>query len=665
MKKLLSYIGACALLLGVASCTPQELKEYLDSEDGKEQTPGGDEKPGEEEPAPASDITALYFLEDNVPLYIKESKYIEPIIETKGKADKIAVNWSSSDPTVASVSGEGVVTGLKAGEVKIVVSATGKEEVRGQYTLVVTKYDPSEGLDAMIDWIKKFNVDIDNVHCSASYIHNLIMLSEVRGDNICLSGHTTDPMFGALTFSDDPASHRTTSFWKISYAIIDLANEAIYYLDPPSGEDKFYVGCAYFFRAFAHFNLVKLFAVPYGLGANGTGVPLRLETGEKEATVGEVYDSIEADLKKAASLMEGAYGDDHFKGCPSDAAAKALLSRAYLYMEKYDQCAELCNELLGTNPEPFLDSDLAGYPANTQTSTETIWCSANSNWNGDFTGIDERILLGAWYYTTDYLGGHGWAEMNWSDPLLDLIGRYPQDKRFQAYFEQFHPLGDGLLAARWPIDTADQVYPHWEDRCAYDIEALPDENHPISVWVGDKDYTIRKETVNGYPCYYTLENDKKTPVHFCDNYANNDGSRNTYPIFMMKKFSGQDNWRSFVNASSPVILRWAEVILNRAEANAHLGKNQEALSDVNIIRARAGLTGDARITLSNYAGQGYSSVLDVVLDERRMELCFEGHRATDLLRNKKDLDRRYAGFHPWEVIPYNDSRYPYPRPENQ
>ena len=112
MKKLLSYIGVCSLLLGMTSCTPQELKEYLDSEDGKEQTPGGDEKPGEEEPASASDITALYFLVDNVPLYIKESKYVEPIIETKGKADKIALSWSSSDPTIASVSGEGVVSGL-------------------------------------------------------------------------------------------------------------------------------------------------------------------------------------------------------------------------------------------------------------------------------------------------------------------------------------------------------------------------------------------------------------------------------------------------------------------------------------------------------------------------------------------------------------------------
>lgn len=684
MKILFSYIILFQLLV-LASCTPQELKEYIDSKDGKEQTPSGEEQGDKEqhsdgEQVPASDITALYFLEDNVPLYIKESKYIEPVIETKGKADKIAIIWSSSNPTIASVSEEGIVTGLKAGQVKIIVSAKGKEEIRGQYTLVITKYDALEGNLQMYDWLKKWNVDLDNytIHSTQSYVHNLIMLSEVRGDNICLSGPTTDPMFGALTLSDDPASHRTISFWKISYIILDLANKSIRFLDSALKDDRFLIGEAYFFRAFAHFNLVKLFAPPYSHGASGAGIPLMLETGEKEATIGEVYDSIVEDLKNAATLLEGYQYQS--KGGVSVTAAKALLTRVYLYMEKYNECAHLCDELLGADPESLLDNNLAGYPAHTWTSQETIWSIVNNDDPfsslyifecSDWFSVKELSLLGSWYYTSDYLGGHGWAEMYWSDPLLDLFGRYPQDKRFQAYFEQFHPLGDGRLAARWPIEAADQTHPHREYRCAYDIEKLPDEDHPISVSVNikedSKSYSIWKEMLNGYPYYYTSEGNEgeKIPVRFCKNYSKKDGSRNTFPIFMMKKYSGQVNHESYVNASSPVLLRWAEVILNRAEANAHIGKDQEALNDVNIIRRRAGLDGDAQMTLGNYAGRGYGSVLEVVLDERRMELCFEGHRAADLLRNKKDLDRRFAGYHTWEVIPFNDSRFPYPRPESQ
>ena len=65
------------------------------------------------------------------------------------------------------------------------------------------------------------------------------------------------------------------------------------------------------------------------------------------------------------------------------------------------------------------------------------------------------------------------------------------------------------------------------------------------------------------------------------------------------------------------------------------------------------------------AERGYDDVLDVVLDERRMELCFEGFRVLDLKRNRRDIDRRYAGRQMWEVVPYSDPRlcYQIPRAE--
>ena len=50
------------------------------------------------------------------------------------------------------------------------------------------------------------------------------------------------------------------------------------------------------------------------------------------------------------------------------------------------------------------------------------------------------------------------------------------------------------------------------------------------------------------------------------------------------------------------------------------------------LRRRAGLSEEALYTLDNYREAGYSSVLDVVLDERRLELCFEGQRWYDLVR---------------------------------
>ena len=46
----------------------------------------------------------------------------------------------------------------------------------------------------------------------------------------------------------------------------------------------------------------------------------------------------------------------------------------------------------------------------------------------------------------------------------------------------------------------------------------------------------------------------------------------------------------------------------------------------------------------------------MVLDERRMELCFEGHRYFDVFRNRKDMDRRYVGFHEFGTIKWTDPR---------
>ena len=77
---------------------------------------------------------------------------------------------------------------------------------------------------------------------------------------------------------------------------------------------------------------------------------------------------------------------------------------------------------------------------------------------------------------------------------------------------------------------------------------------------------------------------------------------------------------------------------------------------MNTIRKRAGLTGDALMTTSNIKARGYDSALSCVLDERRRELCYEGHSAFDSFRNNLPLDRRFVGCHDWEIIQPNDPR---------
>jgi starch-binding outer membrane protein, SusD/RagB family len=87
----------------------------------------------------------------------------------------------------------------------------------------------------------------------------------------------------------------------------------------------------------------------------------------------------------------------------------------------------------------------------------------------------------------------------------------------------------------------------------------------------------------------------------------------------------------------------AEMYLNRAEANAKLGSDVTAIEDVNLIRQRAGLSGSALYTVNDL--KGHNSVLEVVLEERRLELAFEGQRPFDLYRNNLPMVRAYPGFH--------------------
>ncbi len=91
-------------------------------------------------------------------------------------------------------------------------------------------------------------------------------------------------------------------------------------------------------------------------------------------------------------------------------------------------------------------------------------------------------------------------------------------------------------------------------------------------------------------------------------------------------------------------LRLADIILIKAEAEACLGNLSESAKLVNQIRQRAKLD-----NLTSDRTSSKSSMLDAVLNERRLELAFEGERWYDLCRNDKlestlnDIDSRDTG----------------------
>jgi hypothetical protein len=103
-----------------------------------------------------------------------------------------------------------------------------------------------------------------------------------------------------------------------------------------------------------------------------------------------------------------------------------------------------------------------------------------------------------------------------------------------------------------------------------------------------------------------------------------------------------------------IVLRLAEVYLIRAEARAQQDKLSDALTDLNIIRHRAGL---ASITAATK-----SSAIQAIMQERQTELFAEwGHRWLDLKRTGKANDVlsvfKGAGWQPADAL------YPVPRAE--
>lgn len=493
------------------------------------------------------------------------------------------------------------------------------------------------------------------------YVRHLFQMTEFRGDNVCLSGETSDPLCQEIRLNDFGSQKNIYYTWWCAYKIIYAANsniEALEKVSDPTDSDNQLLGENYFFRAIGHFQLMTIFAPQYVLGRDNLGVVIRTSTDCSEthrSTVGDCYDQIVKDFLKAAELMKSDSNARGDKGFVSYNAARGMLTRVYLTMGKYQECLDLCNEMLGTNPAANLDPDLSNLYANARTSKETLWCIAHTA-----TDNQQRGSIGSMYFSTNGTGGVGWGEMYWSDPLIELFLRYPGDKRFDTHFSLYGATNDGKKMVHWPISDGTNNF----RGNAVVTDLTPNASGNVTFTYSGTSYTATKKSKpgvnNGYPQYFINYGGTETQVFVRDNTDKIAGIRFTYPQYYMSKYSWQDNEPML---SSPQVIRWGEIVLNRAEAEAKLGKTEEAIKDVNVIRKRAGIH-----EWSNFAEcqtHEYTDIIDVVLDERRMELCFEGQRAYDLIRNNRPIDRRFAGVQPWEVVQPNDPRLPYQLPDDE
>lgn len=448
------------------------------------------------------------------------------------------------------------------------------------------------------------------------------------GDEINLSGTTTDSMMGFYDLVRNSNGARQSSIWTQSYQAIFTLNSIINNLESGrSKETDHLLGEAHYLRGLTNFFLLQTFSKQYVFGRSNPGIPLKKTTEEGEvptrSTVGESYDFVVEDLLKAEKLMQD---DDINKIKATQPAAQALLARVYLYMGNNAKAFEYANTVINSGKYALLPKEsLPKYPTFTpETNSETIFA-----FRFDQTNYSDWYGLSSMFAT---INGVGWGEMYVSDKYIQHIQKFPQDVRNNFIVPDYKLTNNKKVPTVYWTEFNETAKTYQYKIYNANVDAA---GNYISFVKDGNTYTIQTETLDyggaPYKKDYAMINGMKQ--YLTKEYQMN--SRNGYPKYFMYKNSLQEG---IDHLYSPIISRLAEMYLIRAEVYAKQNNMEAALADVNLIRSRAGAPEFTMLP----AGK---TILDIVLEERWLELAYEGNRKFDLVRNKMPIDRRFPGVH--------------------
>lgn len=141
-------------------------------------------------------------------------------------------------------------------------------------------------------------------------------------------------------------------YYQSMYDVIFRANNIMNYIDAADAENqKSYTAEAKFLRAYAYFNLVRLYGdVPLVTSVVG---PTENEALFTRIPVAQIYAQIIDDLKEAVNELDNAH-----KARASKAAAQALLAKVYLSQASpnYTEAKQLCEAIITSDNFRLLDN---------------------------------------------------------------------------------------------------------------------------------------------------------------------------------------------------------------------------------------------------------------------------------------------------------------------
>lgn len=461
---------------------------------------------------------------------------------------------------------------------------------------------------------------------------------DVRSDDAYKGGNGTSDgdVFHQLEIEQGvlTTNWNINDMWVRLYNCISRVNSAISVLETTSDSYQLKaqrLGEMKFLRAYAHFLLKRLYKnIPFIMDAN-----LKQEDyntlSNTEFTNDEGWQQIINDVEYAYSVLPVKQTD---KGRPSKAAAAAFLTKAYLY-KAYRQDDPKTNEVTSINREDLLKV--------IEYSNPDIYSAGGFDLEPDFHNNFrpetqyENGVESIWAMQYSINDGTKYGNLNWSY---------------------------GLIVPNIPGVTdggCDFYKPSQNLVNAYRTDA---DGHPFIDTFNNKDYDL---TQDADPRLFLTVGLTGLPYEFNSKYmmdasATWSRSNGLYGYYVTLKQNVDPDCGYLVKGSwwgtpmNRIVFRYADVLLERAEAYAQLNETGEAIKLVNEIRKRAkqstGMIANypsdygVKFNISTYNGTySQEDALKIVKMERRLEMGMESERFFDLVRwgeAEKVLNKYFA-----------------------
>jgi hypothetical protein len=424
-------------------------------------------------------------------------------------------------------------------------------------------------------------------------------------------------------------------------------------------QKKTLLGQAYFFRAWQYYLLVKTYGgVPIVDHVQVTDVNQAKNLEVPRSTTKQCIDFICKDLETAAGMLPARWDDANF-GRITQGAALALAGRARLlyasplfnradntdrWKAAYDANKKAIDALaaggfgLAYKDAPGVNA--AGwakmfYEFN---SNEAVFVTLYNKVHDD-NAANEIYRNNHWEQTIRPANAHGGGGMSATSLMVDLFPMADGKKPTEVGTYNYNPLT--FFAYRDPRFYRTFGFPgvSWRFDAASDPTSLgvdyPYSGANYMLWNYSWYANSTKQadaTLSGYGADGLGLNYKGIYIR----KRSNDFDMTTPTPVCMYRWSLVDNRQgSFAEGAMPWMeMRYAEVLLNFAEAACGAGHPDEAVQALKDIRKRAGLPAgsDGSYGLASDLSGNRNKLFAAILYERQIELAFEGKRFDDMRR---------------------------------